>query len=40
VVIEHDVVKQGAKTKHQIDVYWEYTLGGIEVLRLDYGALP
>jgi hypothetical protein len=27
--VEHDVVKQGTKTRHQIDVYWEFTLGGI-----------
>lgn len=29
VVVEHNVIKQGAKTKHQIDVYWEFTVGGI-----------
>jgi len=29
VVVEHDVVKQGTKTKHQIDVYWEFTLGSV-----------
>ena len=29
IPVEHDVVKQGTKTKHQIDVYWEFTLGGI-----------
>ena len=27
--VEHDVVKQGVKAKHQIDVYWEFELGGI-----------
>jgi Restriction endonuclease len=29
VVVEHDVVKQGLRTTHQIDVYWEFELGGI-----------
>src|SRR6266446_6849038 len=29
IVIEHDVVKQGLKTTHQIDVYWEFELVGI-----------
>src|SRR5258706_13121155 len=29
VVVEHNVIKQGTKTKHQIDVYWELTLGGV-----------
>src|ERR1051326_2356465 len=29
VVVEHNVIKQGTKTKHQIDVYWEFTLGGV-----------
>jgi hypothetical protein len=29
VIVEHDVVKQGITTKHQIDVYWEFTKGGI-----------
>src|SRR5271165_3868763 len=29
VVVEHDVVKQGLRTAHQIDVYWEFELGGI-----------
>lgn len=29
VVVEHDVLKQGIATKHQIDVYWEFTRGGI-----------
>lgn len=29
MVVEHDVVKQGLKTTHQIDVYWEFELGGI-----------
>lgn len=28
-IVEHDVVKQGTTTKHQIDVYWEFTRGGI-----------
>ena len=29
VVVEHDVVKPGAKTNHQIDVYWEFARAGI-----------
>jgi hypothetical protein len=29
IVVDHNVIKQGAKTKHQIDVYWEFTLGGV-----------
>jgi hypothetical protein len=29
ILVEHDVVKQGTKTKHQIDVYWEFTLAGV-----------
>lgn len=29
VLVEHDVVKQGITTKHQIDVYWEFKLGDI-----------
>lgn len=29
ILVEHDVVKQGTRTTHQIDVYWEFTLGGI-----------
>ena len=29
ILVEHDCVKQGIKTKHQIDVYWEFKLGGI-----------
>ena len=29
IVVEQDVVKQGVKTKHQIDVYWEFTLAGV-----------
>jgi len=29
ILVEHDVVKQGIKTEHQIDVYWEFKLGGI-----------
>jgi hypothetical protein len=29
VIVEHDVVKQGKTTEHQIDVYWEFTKGGV-----------
>jgi hypothetical protein len=29
VIVEHDVVKQGKTTDHQIDVYWEFTKGGV-----------
>jgi hypothetical protein len=29
ILVEHDVVKQGLTTKHQIDVYWEFELVGI-----------
>jgi hypothetical protein len=29
ILVEHDCVKQGIKTGHQIDVYWEFKLGGI-----------
>jgi Restriction endonuclease len=29
IVVEHDVVKQGLKTTHQIDVYWEFKLSDI-----------
>jgi hypothetical protein len=28
-LVEHDVVKQGLETTHQIDVYWEFTLADI-----------
>src|SRR5580700_6902033 len=29
IVVEHDVERQGRSTSHQIDVYWEFKLGGI-----------
>jgi hypothetical protein len=29
ILVQHDVVIQGVKTKHQIDVYWEFMLAGI-----------
>jgi hypothetical protein len=29
IVVEHDVLKQGIATVHQIDVYWEFLSGGI-----------
>ena len=29
VLVEHNVQKQGRATSHQIDVYWEFCLGGI-----------
>jgi len=29
IVVEHDVLKQGLATKHQVDVYWEFRLGGL-----------
>jgi hypothetical protein len=29
IVVEHDALKQGIATKHQIDVYWEFRLGGL-----------
>ena len=29
ILVEHDVVKQGTKTTHQIDVYWEFKSAGI-----------
>jgi len=29
VVVEHDVLKQGISTSHQIDVYWEFMRGGV-----------
>lgn len=29
VVVQHDVQKQGRATSHQIDVYWEFRLGGV-----------
>ena len=29
VVVQHDVQKQGRSTNHQIDVYWEFCLGGV-----------
>jgi hypothetical protein len=29
VVVQHNVHKQGRSTSHQIDVYWEFCLGGI-----------
>jgi hypothetical protein len=28
IVVEHDVFKRGLATEHQIDVYWEFSLGG------------
>ena len=27
--VQHDIVLQGKTTSHQIDVYWEFALGGI-----------
>jgi hypothetical protein len=30
ILVEHDVVKQGLKTAHQIDVYWEFALAGVK----------
>jgi restriction endonuclease len=27
--LKHNVVKQGLKARHQLDVYWEFELGGI-----------
>jgi len=29
VVVQHNVQKQGRATSHQIDVYWEFCLGGV-----------
>jgi hypothetical protein len=29
IVVEYDVEKEGRSTSHQIDVYWEFKLGGI-----------
>ncbi|MEX2485053.1 MAG: restriction endonuclease, partial [Brumimicrobium sp.] len=29
VEVEHDVVIEGKTTNHQIDVYWEFKIGGI-----------
>ena len=29
IAVEHDVVLQGRTTKHQIDVYWEFEVGGV-----------
>jgi hypothetical protein len=29
VVVQHNVHKQGRATSHQIDVYWEFCLGGV-----------
>jgi restriction endonuclease len=29
VVVQHNVQKQGRATTHQIDVYWEFCLGGV-----------
>jgi hypothetical protein len=29
VVVQHNVQKQGQVTSHQIDVYWEFCLGGV-----------
>lgn len=29
VVVQHNVQKQGRDTSHQIDVYWEFCLGGV-----------
>jgi Restriction endonuclease len=29
VVVEHNVQKQGLTTNHQIDVYWEFCVGGV-----------
>jgi hypothetical protein len=29
IVVEHNVIKQGLATEHQIDVYWEFRLGTV-----------
>ena len=29
ILVEHDVIRQGITTRHQLDVYWEFKLGGI-----------
>ena len=29
IEVRHDVVLQGITTSHQIDVYWEFEMGGI-----------
>jgi hypothetical protein len=29
VAVQHNVQKQGNATSHQIDVYWEFYLGGV-----------
>ncbi|WP_197413890.1 restriction endonuclease [Terracidiphilus gabretensis] len=29
VIVQHNVQKQGRATSHQIDVYWEFCLGGV-----------
>lgn len=30
IAIQHNVILQGAKTTHQIDVYWEFEVGGVK----------
>lgn len=30
IKIEHDITLQGKTTTHQIDVYWEFKVGGVE----------
>jgi hypothetical protein len=42
IQVQHNVVLQGVRTKHQIDVYWEFELGGIPYITVveakDWGS--